>query len=436
MKLYDVVNTANKKVFVKTQRLLDLKRYYLSMYRHYMIKLYDDLYIDDPTKLDARQINRNILDMKIKGLQDISGRIQMSTDQVQYAIYKNKHSAKDIQDFLACLYQIVKYRNYSKDIDGVYDTFDFAGTLKQKISLDLKMTGPLVSTLKPFRISKAVLNCLLPLNKTVETTSLNESIWGIAMRELEIPKDDWEQPGLFDKDLTHEEEVKCCKILLEGNVELTGKYSTLLTDWLKSHKWLERGMTTTKKGLFDYIFTSYSEEIYGYESSIFTKLAEEGIRVLAIEGSTIFYETDNTEFKFPVGYFIVESGEEDKQVYEGNLLNGYTGEVYSVEYLESEGIMYVGCPIELNINLREKQLYYDIEQVDLKCNSWFKDNNIEWEFDEPEEYSMDKYPKDSLEHQIYDLYKESQCGYPVGVVSCPNTLKELEDAKKNIMKII
>ena len=430
------MNEANKKTVIKTQRLLDLKRYYMSMYRYYMVKMYDESFIDDPTKLDARQINRNIIELGVKGLQDISGRINMSVEQVNYAIYKNKGRNSEIKDFLHILYNIIKYRSYSKDIDDLYDTFDFAGTTKQKISLDLKMTGPMVNTLKPFRISKAILNCLLPINKTVETLSLNSYIWDIAMKELGISENEWSEAGLFDKDLTHEEEVECCKLLFEGNVELNGKYASTLTEWLRNHKWLERGMTTTKKGLFDYIFTSYSEEMYGCESSIFTNLSNEGIRILAISGSTVFYEAEMDEFKFPIGYFLIESGEDDKEMYKGNALNGYTGEVYSIDYLREEGIMYVGCPIELNTSLREKHLYYDIEQIDLKCNSWFKETGIEWDFDEQEEYEFTKYEKGTLEYKIYTLYRNAQFGFPVGVIPCPETNKVLDDAKKNIMKCI
>lgn len=436
MKLYEVVAAANKKVLVKTQRLLDLKRYYISMYRHYMVRMYDSSYIDDPTKLDGCQIRRNILDLGIKGLKDISGSVQLSTEQLQYAIYKNSNTGEDTINFLQNLYQIVKYRSYSQDIDALYDTFDFADNTKQKVSLDLKMVGPLVETLKPFRISKAVLNCLLPINKTVGTTSLNEKIWEVAMKELGIPEEDWLKPGLFDKALSHKEEVECCKILFEGKVELDGKYADVMTTWLRSHKWLERGMSNTRKGLFDYIFSAYSEEMYNYECYIFSKLVDEGKRILAVSGSTVFFEQDMDEFKLPIGYFTIESGEDDREMYFGNAVNGFTGEVYSKEYLEEEGIMYVGCPIELNVGIREKHLYYDIEQVDLLCDSWFKSSGIEWEFDEREEYSFDKYPEDSLEHQIYDLYKKAQFGEPVGCITCLASSKALEDAKKNIMKCI
>ena len=436
MKLYQVVATVNKKALVKTQRLLDLKRYYASMYRHYMVRMYDKSYIDDPTKLDGRQIRRNILDLNIKGLRDISGSIQLTPEQLQYAIYKNSNTGEESVNFLYDLYQIMKYRNYSRDIDALYDTFDFAGNTKQKVFLNLKMVGPLVETLKPFRISKAVLNCLLPIDKTVGTVSFNDKVWDIAMKELCIPEKDWFKPGLFDRSLSHEEEVECCKILLEGSVELDGKYAGVLTEWLKSHKWLEKGMSNTRKGLFDYVFSAYSEEMYNCESFIFSKLEEEGKRILAISDSTIFFEQDMDEFKFPIGYFTIESGEEDNEMYYGNALNGYTGEVYSKEYLDEEGIMYVGCPLELNVGVREKRLYYDIEQVDLICDSWFKSSGIEWEFDEKEDYSFDKYPEGSLEYQIYNLYRKAQFGEPVGCISCPDSVKALEDAKKNIMKCI
>lgn len=436
MKLYEVINAANKKVVVKTQRLLDLKRYYLSMYRYYMVKMYDNLYIGDPTKFDVKQINRNILELGIIGMEDISGKIQLSVDQIVYAKYKNKNADEETQEFLENLYQIIKYKSYSEDIDAVYDTFDFSNSTKQRISLDLKMIGPLVTTLKPFRISKAVLGCIIPFNSDIETVSLSKGIWSVAMKELGIPKSDWNMPGLFDSTLSHEEELECCKLLFDGKVELNGKYGDTLTGWLKNHKWLERGMSNIRKGLFEYIFSAYPQEIFDYESSIFSKLLKQGRNILAVVDSTVFYEVPMNNLQFPIGYFTIESGYEDTEMYYGNALNGYTGEVYSKEYLDEEGIMYVGCPIELNTGIRDKGLYYDIEQVDLKCDSWFKSCGIEWEFDEEETYEFTKYTGDSLEYKIYNLYKKAQYGKPVGCIPCPASTKILEDAKKNVMKCI
>lgn len=433
LKLYEVINLANKKEVVKTQRLYDLKRYYLSMYRHYMVQMYDNSFIDDPTRFDKKQIIRNIVEMGISGLQDISGKIQLTPEYVRYAIHKNKNNDVDIKIFLDILYNIVKYQSYSMDIDNFYDSHDFENTSKQKVSMNLKMSGPLVSEKEAYHFSKAIVNCFLSPGKTAEEVSLNPYIWDIAMEILGIDKSDWNAHGLFVEGLSHNEEVECANLIFEGKVELNGKYGDLLLNWLKNHKWLEKGMSMTRKGLFDYTFGSCSDKIYEGFNSIFSKILDEGYRVVAVCGSTVYYEKPLEKVKFPIGYFVVESGYEDTIMYSGNALNGYTGEVYSRDFLVEEGILYSGCPIELNTSLREKKLYYDLEQVGISCDSWFKSSGIEWEFDERSPYEFTKYEKGSLEYRIYDLYKRAQFGDPVGLLPySPN----IEGAKKNVMKCI
>ena len=56
----DIVN-AQRKTKTKLKRLLELKKYYLSMYRCYMIRLYDLGYIADPTRYNQKEIIQNLL---------------------------------------------------------------------------------------------------------------------------------------------------------------------------------------------------------------------------------------------------------------------------------------------------------------------------------------------------------------------------------------
>ena len=75
MKVVEFINAANKKTSVKVDRLMDMKRFYLSMHRVHMVYLYDKGYINDPTKFDEKQIYSNIVDMRIKGMISMSGEI-------------------------------------------------------------------------------------------------------------------------------------------------------------------------------------------------------------------------------------------------------------------------------------------------------------------------------------------------------------------------
>lgn len=436
MKLYEIIGNANKKVIIKTGRLLELKRFYLSMYRYYMVKLYDNLYIDDPTRLNTKQIIQNIVELNIKGMKNISGKIQLTPEQFQYAIYKNKGAGEEVECFLTLAYNAFLYRSYSQDIDNFYDANEFEGNTKQKVSMNLKMVGPLVIENEAYRFSCATTSCFVNSDTEVCEASLNGYVWETALKELEIPEEDWYKDGLFDKDLTHEEEVACANLIFEGKLELSGKYGDVLIKWLQSHKWSEKGMSMMRRGLYEYIFGAYSEEMYQSIYSIFSKINGDGYQVLAICNNSVFYTKPSTLIPMPIGYFTVESGYEDVQMYEGNALNGYTGEVYSLDYLKEEGIIYSGCPIKLNTGCRDKNLYYDIEQVDLQCDTWFHSTGVEWEFDTPETYEFSKYPEGSLEYKIYHIYKNAQYGGPVEYLQRPESIKAFEDAKKNIMKYI
>ena len=50
------VISMNRKAKVKLKRLMEVKKYYLSLYRCYMMMLYDKGYIDDPTVLNKNKL--------------------------------------------------------------------------------------------------------------------------------------------------------------------------------------------------------------------------------------------------------------------------------------------------------------------------------------------------------------------------------------------
>ena len=439
LSVLDVVKSANKKVAVKTQRLMNLKRYYLSMYRFYMMKLYDQGYIDDPTIFNQKQIYQNILDLDIKGLQKISGSIPLSSQQIKYALYKNKHEDEQILFFLENLYYAVQYREFSKDIDAVYETFEFNGYVKQKMHLGIKMIDVMVQQAKyAFNISNATVSCLVNFNQDVKEYSVNYGLWELAMQELGIPKELWKSGGILDADLSYDEEVECAEILLEGEVPLNGKYAEKLFSWLKNHKWQEDGMYNSRKGLFRYIFSKYSEKVSSLENSLINSLSASGEQVLAVCKDKVYTAVERYSMHFPIGCFAIQATDEDALIFEGNTLNGYTGECYPVDYLVNEGIMFTGCPIELNLSPKDKELYYDREQVDIQQYTWFKATKSDWVFDSREDIPVKKikYEENSLEKVLYDLYINHRCGGDIESIEFSFTENNLESAKRNVMKLL
>ena len=424
----------NKKVWVKTSRLIELKGYYVCMYRAKMVELYDAGYVSDPTRFNEVEIRTCILDMGIKGFTSSSGNIVLDTEHIEYAIYKNKDNNK-IQDFLNTLYDALKYREYCADINHFYDYNNFFENNRNTVSMGIKNYASKLDSKSSYGISRAIVSCFLNKGMTVMEMSFADKLWDMAMEKLGIPESEWHDDGLIDKDLTHAEEVRCINLLLEGKVFPTGKYKYTFQDWLYNHKWKTKGMTTSCKGLYNYLFSSCSEEIFAMEGDILNNLHKRGIKVYAMCGCKYYIAKPIKRYNVPIGCFVVVGGE-DKLLFDGAVLSGYTGEVYSEDYLIEEEIAYVGCPFEIYVNPKEKSLFYDIEQVDIKSKTWFEMEDVSIDFYD----SMEDIPtvpqleiSDSKIKELYTIYKESLMGKFIGVM---HNIKGLEIAKKMIMKYI
>ena len=92
MRVMDYVKLMNKDKLIKVDRVCQLKKYYLSMYKAYMMKLYDMGYIKDPTKWDVVQIRKNIVDLGIDGLFNTCGEVKLDLYYIQFAICKHRKS--------------------------------------------------------------------------------------------------------------------------------------------------------------------------------------------------------------------------------------------------------------------------------------------------------------------------------------------------------
>lgn len=431
MKVLDFLDKMNTKKSIKTQRLIDLKGYYTCMYRAAMVKMYDACYISDPTRYDEKEIRSNIVDLDIKSMFDISGILVVDSRQIQYAIYKNKGN-EVVLKFLELLKDVIKYKEYCSDINHLYDSCGFSESNRCSVSLGLRTRGAMIEARTDFGISRAIIACFLKPDETAVEMSFNEKLWELAMGILEIPKEKWKIDGILDKDLSHEEEVDCIELLLNGLVLSSGIYSEKLQSWLYEHKWKSKSMTTVCKGLYDFLFSSYSSEVFGIESDV---LNTSGKEILAVQRGTYYTKKKISTYNIPIGVFTV-IGNLDKTLFDGSAMNGYTGEVYSVDYLESEGISYVGCPIELYITPRESVLFYDIEQTEIKSDTWFKSEGGDIYFCDGLRdgyFKRNCYSVESLEYRLYEIYKNSYIGELVGKLS---DIEGLEKSKKYIMRYI
>lgn len=423
MKVVDFLKKVNAKKPLNSNRVLELKQYYLSMYRYNMVKLYDLGYIDDPTIFKETQIYKNIIDLKIQGMYDLSGKIQLSTEWVSYAYHKNNSTEQ--QEFLTALYYVLKYREYSSDLDMFYETFN------KGISLQLYYQGSKVVTRSNVVPSRGSLMCMIQKGETLSELSIKGSIWILAMKELGIPEEDWYLDGLFDISLTHAEEVAFINILLNGKVLLKGKYSKLLEDWLYSHKWSDSKMTNVRKGLVDYIYVFYSDEVYKAMFDVVNSVPENTL--VAIYEDTIYVRKPIQRYYIPVGYFAIESGYEDTLLSDSNAIYGYTGEGYLSNYLDEEGIPYIGVPVKVVHPDMSESYIYDREQVSLKTDTWFKQSNVCFAFDRMQIENPFK-EQTSLPHILFDIYVSAQNGNLGYIDISKYNIKEIEQAKVKVAR--
>lgn len=401
-----------------------------------MVKLYDKGYIDDPTRFDEVQIRCNILDMGIKGMISYVGNVELSTEFAKYAIYKNHDADSDVKEFLDLLYNTLKYKEYCADINNFYDYYNFSDSSKCSVSLGLKLRGAMISPKSDYRLSEAIVNCFLDKDCTAVCKDFHSILWDIVMDILDIPESDRLKDGIFESDLSHDQELNCMKLILDGNVFTNGKYSDKLQNWLFNHKWKSGGMTTNSKGLYEYLFTSQSSRVFDIENSIFNKEVNNGNTIYAIDGGKYYISKKIDNYKYPLGCFVVLGGS-DELLPNSTLMSGYTGECYTEDYLLSEGYLYIGCPFEINTSFKESILVFDIEQVDLPCETWFKTDKMSWFFYDTDDEELQQlkcsFDKDSLEYKLFNAYKDSLKGNLVTNLGKID-FKKLETAKRNIMK--
>lgn len=432
--------SVNRKNKTKVKRLMEVKRYYLSMYRCYMLKMYDMNYISDPTRFNKAQIIQNIVELGISDLFNYSGKVELNSAHVLFALYKNKNDDEK-SEFLKVLYNILKYQEFSKTVDNIYEEFNFREKDSNVIKSTMTIKGAMVVQRSGISFNEAVARCISTFEEETKYVTIDNELWDLAMAELKIPKEDWYKDGVFDKGLTHKEEVECIEGILNGYFRISGgKYTETLHNWLLSHRWNINSMfRADMQGLFDYLFKS---EINSIEDILNIKLSDfDGTdkKVLVIQKDKIYYNVKREFIKMPFGVFTVVC-DVDKDEYllpDGNSVYGYTGEVYTENRLIEDGINYVGCPIILYESASKASVFYDLEQTDIKSSSWFdSDDEITVVFDKNAKLPFKSmYNVDTLGKSMEDGYVNSLRSADTLISDIPvSSFDEFEKTRKDIFK--
>lgn len=448
MEVRDFIKKCNKNISINLASIFQVKKKYLSLYRAGMVRLYDEGYISDPTRFNEKEIRKNIYDFKIAGMVRNSGLVQLDSRQVGFSICKNKGISEEAFNFLCILKEVLYYRECCSEIDKFYDV---NSPLKSSVSLNITTSGPRISPKKPYMVSEAVLDCVLSnkiKGKEVSRRSYKEKIFYKALEELGIPKEDT-RDGLFIKEFTREEEIMYCNLILDGLVALNGSERGKLESWLRDHAWntsIEDKYKFLKTGLYTYILTQRNEFIFKCQRDLLNECIEYYGEdcVVGITTDSVFVVEEVDDCKFPISYFVIFAGEDDIITTDDrNTLEGYTGEVFSLDYIERNEGMYVGCPIELYTdNKGSKGLFVDFEQT-----SYYMRGDISWfsyETDATIDFNSSIYVKGvfkegSYEDEIFRAFGNSENGVSVGIVSSRKTKKEedlFEKAKEKVYNLI
>ncbi len=433
MILTDYIIQVNKtSVPVKKERWINLKQYYMGMYRFYMLKLCDLGYLTNPTILDMQEMRKILLDYGISDFKDICGTVCLTSEFACFALCRARGRNADEEDieFLDCLYNALKYYEYCINLDKQYELNNKAVKLRLGLT-----TGSKVSSLTDVTINSGVLNLLVQENEHVIEASFSEDIFDLAMETLGIPRSDY-CDGMFVSGLLLSEEKYFARLILDGEVNIDGKYKDILMKWLSENKWSEGTYkNANSKGLYSSTFGVNDKQVY----ELFYKYYDEYKDVfVSIVEDKIYLKAPINNYKIPVSPFCVltTTQVEDKVITEWSSLYGYCGECYSLKYIKHMGYNYVGVPIRINQDGLEQEVY-DVSQLlrNVEINTWFSQDGIDYTFevDIPEKIKNNPYEEGTTEWHLYNAYTEGICG-EIYSFSCEGGLQEIIEKRKEVVK--
>ena len=359
MRTVEYVGKLNKLSHVADiDKVCSLKGYYMSMYRFYMLKLYDIGYIEDPTVYDEITIRRNLADLNIVGIKSTIGSYILNSDRIRYTLYKNK--GEEQQEFLLLLYNALLYREYCKSIDSLYDIYYKKDTFTLNVRAEKGMFVPKNDIV----FTKANMRCLIEEEYTVGCNTIAYKQLEIMYESIGVPFEDY----AIDKDLTIEDTMELIPVIFGNHPPdaLDGEYADVVKSWFKKYN----------RSIESHFYSHNAPTIFDLLEEILNKM--EYSSIIAIYKNKIFYKKEIEYMKYPIGFFSITGGYGGDIVSTNEDINGYVGECYTEDYLINEGYNYIGAPIYVN-----NTLVYDREQINMDSQSWFLAEDIDFEFEEP-----------------------------------------------------
>ena len=394
MGLIEALEKVNKSKAITGDKYCYLKGYYLSMYRFYMMRMYDEGYISDPTFFNESEIRRNILDLGIIGFFNKIGIFKINYEYALYSMYQKENLSAEKQEFLYLLVNALMYRKYCEDLDKYYEImlskYNYS---KHNIGPRIKRDKGYFYSLHYLPLSKATARLFVQDDETVEYIGVEDYVHSLVIKELNL------ESGRLDSSIPYSIELQLLELLTSEDLPNGKKRLVEIDKWLEEDKSLSNSNLT----FIQRVGLKYFEDIM----SRLEKLCNEYSDRIVLLANRGFYIRKKIHFyNAPVDFFtIIVDTTGERLIENSDKINSYTGECYSKEYLDSEGYSYMGIPLCI-----DNTLMYDKEQTNVSFDSFFKTSISSFEFDIGKTHTFCKDAKEAIENTkcgILGVYERS-----------------------------
>lgn len=429
-------------ITVKVTDIMDIKRYFLGLYHRYLVEMYDCNYTSDPTIFDLKEVYQILDDLCIDGLMDELGMIDLSFESVDFIkdYYKVKFlEEEEALEYLELLSKAIYYREISQNLDRFYDSGITKSGGKKKIELKCHFEDSVLKYTNPYGYDEGIQSCLLGVGVPVSSYSMLDKVMGLME----------EQQGITELELikgfSREQTVKHLPKIMAERVPLDGKDGNIIHEKNKTIR--DKGFVTdnyfTKfmeteedsiRGLYNDYLKKHKNILYGYGWNLYTTTKQKKAKIPYPIGFYTFAQYDITTGVSMAQQWYhnqwMDTEDCEGLLPEKNSILGYSGQVYSKDYLEHNQLDYVGCPIRLFNHEGVLEEFVDFEQTELAENAtMFKEYEATLDFDGTKPANPHK-KYTGWNKKVVDLYRDKETGvFDTTIEISPNGFELSELAK-------
>ena len=411
---------------ISRKNIMEVKREYLNMYHQAILQLWADDCTRDPGFWAPEDILNFRIDYK-HATRNTSGRVSLDSDVILLDGFKEEYKygltagfshddelvsyeesnwtrfgAKDIsigREF----YNAIRLQRLCQDLDSLYENCGFdSGKEKATRALRINYSSGKFIAVNKIPLTESVARAYA-YSHALKRRSFNDVYWSILYEELGIDVSgmEGEDPGLFIKGISYEQERHLFSMVLSWKVELDGEYGHLIKE--RSLKFDRDDTKVVKKTYKDYFLEKNSSVISEkLVALVNTVLDEDPARKIVLFNDTEFYFTEGiSENLLMAGQYTIDTVNKDllgtSTTYTGDM--GEYVHIGDVERARDElgiDIEFSGSPVSLCVDLKENASlkhrlgvkkgnfafaeYYPIEQVkgatDLHAGGTFFSKNV------------------------------------------------------------